>query len=90
MENKRSPEPVKLYGNKALISGKEFDKFVNNLSQVSTDLKDLTKTVKEQCVKLNNLDEIVLSRFKNIDESLAELNNKITLLAKAMSDYIGG
>lgn len=90
MENKRSPEPVKLYGNKALISGTEFDKFVNNLSQVSTDLKDLTKTVKEQGVKLNNLDEIVLSRFKNIDESLAELNNKITLLAKAMSDYIGG
>ena len=90
MENKRSPEPVKLYGNKALISGTEFDKFVSNLSQVSTDLKDLTKTVKEQGVKLNNLDEIVLSRFKNIDESLAELNNKITLLAKAMSDYIGG
>jgi hypothetical protein len=90
MENKRSPEPVKLYGNKALISGTEFDKFVNNLSQVSTDLKDLTKTVKEQGVKLNNLDEIVLSRFKNIDESLAELNNKITLLAKAMTDYIGG
>jgi hypothetical protein len=90
MENKRSPEPVKLYGNKALISGTEFDKFVNNLSQVSTDLKDLTKTVKEQGVKLSNLDEIVLSRFKNIDDSLAELNKKITLLAKAMSDYIGG
>lgn len=90
MENKRSPEPVKLYGNKALISGTEFDKFVNNLSQVSTDLKDLTNTVKEQGVKLNNLDEIVLSRFENIDESLAKLNDKITLLAKAMSDYIGG
>ena len=90
MKTKRTPEPVKVYGNRAMVTGTEFTVLLEDISLISSKLNSLTENVQSQGSEILNMEQTMSNKFEQLDKSIAELKESVKILAQAMTTYIGG